>query len=50
VAKDPVCGMDVKAQDVKGTAPYGDKTFNFCSTECQQKFEQNPERYGRQSA
>ena len=50
MAKDPVCGMDVKEQDSKATAQHGGKTFNFCSAECQQKFEQNPDRYARQSA
>ena len=50
MAKDPVCGMDVKEQESKATAQHGGKTFNFCSAECQQKFEQNPDRYARQSA
>ena len=50
MAKDPVCGMDVKEQDAKGPVQHGGKTFTFCSSACQQKFEQNPDRYARQSA
>ena len=50
MAKDPVCGMDVNERDAKGQAQYQGKTFSFCSQGCQQKFEQNPDRYARESA
>jgi Cu+-exporting ATPase len=50
MAKDPVCGMEVSDRDAKATAQHGGKTFQFCSSDCQQKFQQNPDRYARQSA
>jgi Cu+-exporting ATPase len=50
MAKDPVCGMDVSDRDAKVNAQHGGKTYNFCSTECRDKFQQNPDRYARQSA
>jgi P-type Cu+ transporter len=50
MAKDPVCGMDVNDRDAKATAQHGGKSYNFCSTECRDQFQKNPERYTRQSA
>jgi YHS domain-containing protein len=50
MAKDPVCGMDVNDRDAKATAQHGGKSYNFCSTQCRDQFQQNPDRYARQSA
>jgi Cu+-exporting ATPase len=48
--KDPVCGMQVDEQQARATAQHGGQTFYFCSQECKAKFEQDPQRYTRQSA
>ncbi len=42
--KDLVCGMecDPKTSD---TYEYKGETYCFCSPDCREKFEQNPERY-----
>ncbi len=47
--KDPVCGMQVDEEDaIVGTK--GGKTQYFCSEECKEKFEEDPEQYERKSA
>lgn len=45
MAKDPVCGMDVKPEQAAGTSEHEGKTYSFCSTECKQKFDKNPKQY-----
>jgi Cu+-exporting ATPase len=50
MAKDPVCGMDVDERRAEDKAQHQGRTFYFCSAECQQQFEQEPERYARQTA
>jgi len=41
---DPVCGMRV-GDDAKDQATFQGQTYKFCSPECRDKFEQNPQRY-----
>lgn len=50
MAKDPVCGMQVDEREAKATAEHGGRKVYFCSAECKQKFERNPEQYARQTA
>ena len=45
LARDPVCGMDVNPETAKVKVEHGGKTFYFCSSECAQKFTQQPGRY-----
>ncbi|HEX9962876.1 MAG TPA: YHS domain-containing protein [Pyrinomonadaceae bacterium] len=45
---DPVCGMQIGEEDAAGQAEYEGKTYYFCSTACQQKFEANPAEYADQ--
>jgi len=45
VATDPVCGMDVEEATAAGKSEYEGKTFYFCSAECQEEFEDDPESY-----
>jgi YHS domain-containing protein len=40
--KDPSCGMPVSA-GISDTAHYKDKVLGFCSKECKESFEKNPE-------
>ena len=49
-AVDPVCGMRVKKASAQYTANYQGEsqpwqTFYFCSDECKQLFERDPEKY-----
>jgi len=50
MAKDPVCGMQVDEKQAKATAAHRGLAFYFCSAECCQQFEQDPERYSRRTA
>jgi Cu+-exporting ATPase len=42
---DPVCGMQIDSSQAAAQSQYQGKTYHFCSTECKQKFEQNPKQY-----
>lgn len=46
---DPVCGMQVNERTAAGRSEYQGWTYYFCSASCKQKFDQDPERYARQS-
>ena len=48
MAKDPVCGMQVNEQQAAGRREYEGQTYYFCSPSCQQRFEQDPQRYAGQ--
>jgi YHS domain-containing protein len=51
MARDPVCGMQVKGEQAtsKGlTSDFQGQTYSFCSSDCQQQFDQNPQRYAGQ--
>jgi Cu+-exporting ATPase len=50
MAKDPVCGMQIDERQAQATAEHQGRTLYFCSQECQQKFQQEPQRYARQTA
>ena len=45
MAKDPVCGMDVKEEEAAATHEYKGKTYYFCAVGCKEKFAQDPERF-----
>lgn len=47
IQRDPVCGMDVNAQDAAGTSQHRGQTYYFCSESCKNKFDQNPEQYAK---
>jgi len=44
MAIDPVCRMRISEEAAEKTV-YKDRTFFFCSNECREKFEKDPERY-----
>ena len=46
MAKDPVCGMEVKPEKVAATkSQFEGQTYYFCSGSCKLEFEKNPQRY-----
>ncbi len=45
MARDPICGMDVKEEEAAATYEYKGKTYHFCAVGCKEKFAQDPERY-----
>ena len=42
---DPVCGMDIEAQDAAGTVDHHGRLYYLCSTSCVEKFKADPEKY-----
>jgi Cu+-exporting ATPase len=42
VSKDPVCGRTVNEIEAAGHTDWNGQTYYFCSTECQERFEQDP--------
>jgi YHS domain-containing protein len=45
LARDPVCGRDVVVTRSPASSDYAGVTYYFCSFECQQDFNRQPERY-----
>jgi len=46
---DPVCGMEVTADTAEATTEYLGQIYYFCSEDCKNTFEQDPEQYAEQS-
>lgn len=44
-AIDPVCGMTVEEDQAAATLEHGGTTYFFCSVDCREEFEENPEDY-----
>jgi len=44
MAKDPVCGMDVK-ENSEFKSEYNGKIYYFCSMTCKKQFDSNPGKY-----
>ncbi len=42
---DPVCKKMIPNEQTKATSTYKNKTYSFCCEECQNKFNQDPEKY-----
>jgi len=45
MTRDQVCGMDVDENTAAAKTEYAGDTYYFCSQECKQKFESDPESY-----
>ncbi len=50
MVKDPVCDMDVNEENSTIQADYKGKTFHFCSEECKEIFQTDPEPYAQRAA
>ena len=44
---DPVCGMEVTAENAADSLEFDGQTYYFCSPGCRASFEAAPERYIR---
>jgi Cu+-exporting ATPase len=42
---DPVCGMEIEVGDAYSTVDHEGLTYYFCSEECEQQFQSNPDPY-----
>jgi Cu+-exporting ATPase len=45
MAKDLVCGMEIKEEEAAASSLYEGKKYYFCTKGCKQKFDENPEEY-----
>ena len=45
--RDPVCGQKVEEELSTIQADYDGRTFHFCSEECKEIFQVNPEQYSK---
>jgi len=45
MAKDLVCGMEIKEKEAATSSLYKGKEYYFCSRTCKKKFDETPERY-----
>jgi P-type Cu+ transporter len=43
--KDPVCGMMVEPEGAAATSEHEGKTYYFCSADCKEEFDSDPESY-----
>jgi Cu+-exporting ATPase len=43
--KDPVCGMEVTYENAQARSEYNGETYYFCSLDCKETFDKDPERY-----
>lgn len=48
--RDPVCGMQVSEQNAAAKSQYQGETYYFCSQDCKEQFDQNPQQYARGQA
>ena len=42
---DPVCGMKIDEKDAVATADHKGKTYYFCSADCKETFDEDPDDY-----
>lgn len=50
MVRDPVCKMEVDEQQSPVQSKFQGQTYHFCSQECKDKFDQNPQEFARKSA
>ena len=50
MAKDPVCNIAVKKTKSAKMSDYQGKDYYFCSEECKDKFDQNPQAFSKKKA
>ena len=45
ILRDPVCGMEVTYENAQARSEYNGDTYYFCSLDCKESFDKDPERY-----
>lgn len=43
--RDPVCGMEIEEEDAVATVEHKGRTYHFCSEDCKETFEEDPDDY-----
>ena len=46
--RDPVCNMQVDEKNAAGQSDYQGQTYYFCSQNCKEQFDRNPQQYAKQ--
>lgn len=49
MSKDPVCLMDVDEQAAVGSSSHEGTIYYFCSANCKEAFDKDPERFVRKT-
>jgi YHS domain-containing protein len=47
---DPVCKLDIDEEEAEHSSQYAGRRYYFCSEECKDSFESQPERYASTAA
>lgn len=47
---DPVCKMQIDEKSSKFNSEHAGKKYYFCSEECKETFDEQPEKYARSAA
>jgi YHS domain-containing protein len=50
MTKDPVCKMDIDEKQTNFHSEYAGRKYHFCSEECKDTFDSQPERYAASAA
>src|SRR6184192_3651638 len=50
MSKDPVCKMDIDEKQTNFHSDYAGRKYHFCSEECKDTFDSQPERYATTAA
>ena len=45
ITRDPVCGMQVNAEQTEDRSEYRGKTYYLCSATCKRQFDRTPWQY-----
>jgi len=45
VVRDPVCGIELDRDHTEGRSEYDGHVYYFCSRECKEMFDMDPQRY-----
>jgi len=45
ILRDPVCGIEVTYDTAEARSEYEGQTYYFCSIECKESFDKDPEKY-----
>jgi len=48
--RDPVCNMQVDEKNAAGRSEYQGQTYYFCSENCKERFDENPQQYVKHGA
>ena len=50
MTKDPVCGMNIDDKKSEFHTQFGGRNYSFCSEDCKQEFEADPEEFVGEAA